>query len=630
MMLLYGLGITACGWRRAAIAVAACVVLISPTRAQDVSVQASVNASTIGAEDAVTYTVEISGRSLPDVATPQPPQTRGLVLTNRFPFTSQNMSIVNGRVEQSVGYSWTFRPAKEGEAAFLPMEVEVDGKSYTTREIKVSVVPQSQRPSRPAQRRSPFLLDPFGRQQPAEEREITDRDMFIRAVPNKRSAYQNEQITVEYSLYFRSGIQLRQSRLADSWDAEGFWREELEIESRPVPKSVVVDGLRYNMITLKRAAVFPTRTGQLKIDPLRIESEAALPFGSGDPFFSLRNRYQPVRLSSPSITIDVQPWPPSPPTTFSGAVGDFQLTATADRTSLEVGESLQVTLSVNGTGSISTIETPLFRVPGAFEAYDPEIDVRVNRSGRYVRGSKTFTYVLVPRANGQFEIPAVEFTFFDPSAESYVTRRSDPIPVSVSGTADPLIESAETPAGLSLDDIAPIMDTDVKWRPIVETMLYREPLPYVVVGLPLLALVALRIRKARSDKLSTDVRYARNRRAHPLARRHLRRAEELLDRNESTAFYEELEKAVLGFIGNRLNISELGLTREQLIHRLRQEGVPPDTAGELRNLLDECDRGRFAPVPSETSNMQSARDVALDLIVRLDSVFKNAAAGIGT
>ncbi|MBT8399239.1 MAG: BatD family protein, partial [Rhodothermia bacterium] len=585
---------------------ATCVVLFTPARAQDVSVQASVNESTIGTEDAVTYTIQISGRSLPDITTPQPPQTRGLVLTNRFPFTSQNMSIVNGRVEQSVGYSWTFRPAKEGEAAFLPMEVEVDGKSYTTREIKVSVVPQSQRPSRPTQRRNPFLLDPFGRQQPAEEREITDRDMFIRAVPNKRTAYQNEQITIEYSLYFRSGIQLRQSRLADSWDAEGFWREELEIESRPVPKSTVVDGLRYNMITLKRAAVFPTRTGQLKIDPLRIESEASLPFGSGDPFFSLRNRYQPVRLSSPSIPIEVKAWPANPPATFNGAVGDFQLGATADRTSLDVGESLQVTIRVEGTGNISTIEAPLFRVPGAFEAYDPEVNVSVSRSGRYVRGSKTFTYVLVPRANGQFEIPALEFTFFDPSAESYVTRRSEPIPISVSGTADPLVESAETPAGLPLDDIAPIMDTEVRWKPVVKRTLYREALPYLVLGLPLLALLALRVRKAQNDKLSTDVRYARNRRAHPLAKRHLRQAEELLKRNEATAFYEELEKAALGFIGNRLNISELGLTREQLITRLRNEGLTDATADELRKLLEECDRGRFAPVPSETANMQAA------------------------
>jgi hypothetical protein len=96
--------------------------------------------------------------------------------------------------------------------------------------------------------------------------------MFIRAVPSKRQAFQNEQITIEYALYFRTGIQLRQSRLADSWDAEGFWREELEIEARPIPQTVVVDGLRYNTIVLKRVAVFPTRTGSLRIDPLRIES----------------------------------------------------------------------------------------------------------------------------------------------------------------------------------------------------------------------------------------------------------------------------------------------------------------------------------------------------------------------
>ncbi|MDX1429942.1 MAG: BatD family protein, partial [Rhodothermales bacterium] len=539
------------------------------------------------------------------------------------------MSIVNGRVEQSVGYSWTFRPAKEGQAAFLPVAVEVDGKSYRTREITITVVPQAQRPARPAQRRSPFLLDPFARQDPPEQREITDRDMFIRAVPNKRSAYENEQITIEYSLYFRSGIQLRQSRLADSWDAEGFWREELEIESRPVPKSVVVDGLRYNMITLKRAAVFPTRTGQLRIDPLRIESEASLPFGAGDPFFSLRNRYQPVRLSSPAITFDVRPWPSNRPASFNGAVGNFEVIATADRTALNVGESLQLKVSISGTGNISTVEAPIFRVPGAFEAYDPEVNVRVDRSGRLVRGTKTFTYVLVPRANGQYEIPSLEFAFFNPASESYETQRSSPIPIAVSGTADPLVEAAAAPSGLPLDDIAPIRDTDVRWQQAVNGSLHRDVLPYGVLALPIIGLLGLLAWRVRADKLTTDQRYARNKRAHPLARRHLRTAQELLERNEPSAFYEELERAVLGFIGNRLNISELGLTRGQLIDRLRREGISPDTEEKLSELLEECDRGRFAPISPDTSAMESAQDRALDLIVRLDAAFAGRGITVG-
>ena len=318
--------------------------------AQDLSVRASVSETTIGVEETLTYTLEIGGQSIPEIPSPSAPETDGLVLTNRFPFTSQNMSITNGRVQQSVGFNWTYKPVREGIARFESVEIEIGGKAYRAPGINVTVVAQAQRPPR-AQRRNPFLIDPFGRQQPPqqEDAQISDRDMFIRASPSKRHAYQNEQLTIEYALFFRSGIQLRQSRLADSWDAEGFWREELEIESRPIPKTVVVDGLRYNTIILKRVAVFPTRTGELRIDPLRIESEASPPFGSGDPFFSLRNRYQPVRLASPAITIDVRPWPGNPPTSFAGAVGNFTIDANVDRTRLDVGESVQVTARIRGS-----------------------------------------------------------------------------------------------------------------------------------------------------------------------------------------------------------------------------------------------------------------------------------------
>ncbi len=593
--------------------------------AQDVTVTASVSETTVGAEESVTYTIEIAGRSLPQISAPEAPQTRGFVLANRFPFTSQNMSIVNGRVQQSVGYSWTFRPVEEGEGVFFPVELEIEGKTYRTREITVKVVPQAQRPPQ-APRRNPFLMDPFDRQPPAQEREITERDMFIRATPSKRKAYQNEQVVIEYSLYFRSGIQLRQSRLADSWDAEGFWREELEIDSRPVPENVVVNGLRYKTVVLKRVAVFPTRAGTLTIDPLRIESEASMPFGSGDPFFSLRNRYQPVRLSSPAVTVEVLPWPASPPTSFTGAVGEYRLTAKADREALEVGESVQITVNVTGSGNIATLDNPAFRPPGVFEAYDPEVNTRVDRSSNRVRGSKTFQYVLVPRSNGFFEIPPIEFSFFNPLRARYVTLRSDAISISVSGTSGPVTEVATTAAGLPVDDIGPLKNTIVRWRSTDSVPIHQHPALFVVAILPLLAIGGLKLWTNHADRLATDVAYARKRRAHPLAKRHLKAADKLLESNSGSEFYEELERAVLGFVGNRLNISEHGMTRSRLIDKLRVEGIADASLERLSVLLERCDHARFAPTRPVRAEMEASREDALRLIIDLDKAFSESKA----
>ena len=589
------------------------------TSAQDLTVTASVNETTIGSEETLTYSLEVGGQSVPQISSPQPPETDGFVLTNRFPFTSQNMSIVNGRVRQSVSFNWTFKPVREGIARFQPMEIEIGGKSYRTSEIAVTVVPQAQRPPRP-QRRSPFMLDPFRREPPPtdQDAQISERDMFIRVVPSKRQAYQNEQVTIEYTLYFRTGIQLRQSRLADSWDAEGFWREELEIEARPIPQTVVVDGLRYNTIVLKRVAVFPTRTGSLRIDPLRIESEAALPFGSGDPFFSLRNRYQPVRLESSPVTIDVLPWPADSPSSFAGAVGNFTLDVSADRSRLEVGESVQVTARVRGSGNIATLEAPFFRPPGVFEAYDPEVDSRVDRSGRIVRGSKTFSYLLVPRANGNYAIPEVTFAYLNPASGDYDVIRSEPIPLVVTGTASLTPEVATTAAGLPVDDIAPLKFDNVEWTSARRTPIHRLPWLYVFGILPLLGLAGIYLWRRHEVRLATDVDFARKRRAHPLARRHLKRAEELLASGDAAAFYEELERAVLGFVGNRLNIAELGLTRSQLLDRLATVGVPEASLKSLAQLLEECDKARFAPVPPRKEALNDAQTQAANLIVTID------------
>ena len=210
-------------------------------------------------------------------------------------------------------------------------------------------------------------------------------------------------------------MQLRQSRLADSWDAEGFWREELDVERRPIPKTIVENGLRYNTITLKRVAVFPTRTGELTVDPLKIEVEAYIPSRSGDPFdqfFSFRPRYEPVEVASRSVKIDVSSLPENSPDDFLGAVGAFRVEADVDRAEVQVGEPIEIELTISGTGNMATIEPPNFEPPGVFEQYDPQVKTDINRSGRQITGTKTLTYVLVPRSNGVFQIPQVTLSFF--------------------------------------------------------------------------------------------------------------------------------------------------------------------------------------------------------------------------
>lgn len=589
-------------------------------RAQDLRVVALVNESTIGTEDRLTYTVEIQGSSLPEVETPQPPKTSGLALSSPFPSTSRNIAVVNGEMTVSLGFSWAFSPVGEGEAVIEPMTITAGGKQYETERVRVKVVPQSQRPAR---RRSNSLFDQLAGPTDEPQTEISDRDIFIRAAPSKRTAFQNEQITIEYGLYFRNGIQLRQSRLADSWDAEGFWREELEVESRPVPRTVVENGLRYNMIVLKRVAVFPTRTGQLEIDPLKIESEASAAFGSRDPFFALRNRYQPVELSSPSVRITSRTYPANAPASFGGAVGRFQMDVSLDRTEIEVGESAQLKVVVSGSGNIATMEGPTVDLPGIFEAYDPHVESSVNRSGNTVRGSKTFTYVLIPRSNGTFEIPPLEFSFLNASTGKYETLRSDAHTITVTGDVATLSAAIATAGGLPVDDIPPIMSEVKRWRKAAQPV-HRSRTVYAVALLPLLLLGAAFAYKRRETRIQSDQQFARKRRANPVAKRFLKEAESFRESGNAKAYYAALEHAVKGFVGDRLNVGEKGLTIGAFCTLLEGRGVHAATLGEIRSLLEECDHVRFAPISPDQQAMNTAHERATTLIEQLNQQLDDA------
>lgn len=591
--------------------------------AQQVNVHSSVDATTIGTEESVTLTITIDGSDGSDVQVPQPPEAVGLTLLQTIPRTQQSVSIVNGQMSRSFGYSWAYRPTGQGTARIEASTVRVKDREYHTQPIQVQVIPQDQRPAR-ARRADPFaqaFRSPFDPPATEPAPEPDESDLFIRAVPSQRSAWQNEQVVVEYRLFFREGIQLRQSRLTDSWDAEGFWREELDVETRPIPRIMVENGLRYNTIVLKRAAVFPTRAGDLSVDPLKIESEAMLPFGSRDPFrslFAMQTRFTPVLLESPEVTIASQPLPDGAPASFNGAVGAYAMTVNADRTELEVGESMQLTVTVTGRGNLATMDAPVLDVPAAFDVYDPDVSTLLDRSGSQLTGSKTFRYILIPRTNGTFEIPPVTFSWFDPNAERYRSSSSSAFPVTVTGTATSPLSVTATTNGMPVDDFAPVFTSSEDWARINLPPLHTRWWVWSMIFLPLAAMGGVQMWRRHQNRLVRDPRWARGRRAHPLSRKHLKQAMELLQTGDTRGYFEEVERAVLGFIGNRLDIAEKGLTRPQLDTMLAKRGADRALRDRLKQLLDLCDRGRFAPASFSPENKESAFDDASALIPDLD------------
>ena len=582
------------------------------------SVQALVNSSTIGTQEAVTYSIEVTGADIVDVSIPMPPAAPGLQLVSPAPSRGTSVSWVNGNVTRTATYSWQYQPLAEGQAHIESATVDIADTTYTTSAISITVVPQSQRPSRTPGRRS--IFDPFPIPAPGGPvGEIAERDVFIRVIPSSTTPFVNEQVTISYELFFREGMQPQNSRLADSWDAEGFWREDLPVEGRPMPRTSIQDGLRYSSIVVKRVAVFPTRPGSLTIDPLRIATKVVAPgtVGFGGSLFSRRAAYQEIERSSPPVAMEVKPLPSHAPDGYRDAVGKYTLEARLSRTQVDVGEPLELVIRITGEGNISTLDGPEVQLPGVFESYDPEINTVSRVASNLAGGTKTFTFLMIPRANGTFNIPAFRFSYLDPATAAYQTIERMLPAIRVSGTAAAAVPTSTLATGFPVDDIAGPRAAE-RWVTYPPVPLHRRWWIFVAIAMPLLVLTTLAAWRRRATRLQTDVAWARGRQAHPLARRHLKRAMQLSERDAPRPFFVELENAVLGFIGNRMNVAELGMTRPHLYAALAEAGVSESTRNRLHNFLMDCDAARFAPDRPDRARMDSAMQAAIELIVLID------------
>ncbi len=586
-------------------------VLAGSVLAQDASVRVTATAepmeATVG--ETVVFTVRVGGVPATVVRTPDRPSTVNLEPQRQRPTRQHTRTMRDGRLRREVTFSWQFRPAEPGPARIRPVSVVVRGKKYTTDEIRLRATSPSQRQS------SPSLTYPDRAPSGAS---LDERDLFVRAAATADRAYQNEQVVVEYRLYYRPGVRLRHSRLADSWDAPGFWRETLNVASRPTPRTKRVDGQEYETVVLKRVALFPTRPGTLRVDPLHIETEAQGTVRGGGP--SLRGRFEPVRLASQRLSLRVRSLPSPAPSSFDGAVGQFSMTARTDTHSVAVGDPVGLTVQVRGTGNLTTLSSPRLDVPSAVEQYEPTVETDVERNGRRVRGARTFSYILVPQAGGRHTLSPIVFSYFDPEKGQYETLRAEVPVLQVDGEAASQSRqlSGRTGEGLPVGDVAGLMKAEAaQWVRTDRRPLYRQPWAYLALLIPLVlavgGIVYRRRRQAarptgrRESDASLDAAEARLQDA----RRHLQDGAE-------SVFYEAIEQALRGFLAERLGPEGEGGRRTVLDRRLTRHEVPEDLRDALFDLLDRCDEAQYAPGSVTRGPADSMLDDAQSVLRRLD------------
>lgn len=571
------------------VAAAALLVAAAPAAGLAQSARAFLSQNPVPLNGQFVLNVEVSGGSRD--ADPAPPDLSAFA-AYLGSGSSTSVQIVNGRMSSTSTIQFRFQATQEGTFEIGPVAVSVDGRELRT---------------------DPLTIEIGGA--PAAGARGTDGgvgpdDLFVVGAASAERVYVNQPVLVEYRIYTRVDVE---GYTVTPPGAAGFWVEELAARQGPT-EQVVRDGVQYASTLVHRAALFPTGAGPKRLDPLVLEAQVRMPrrrnpdpFGSlfGDSLFGRR---VPVSVASNALDVDVLPAPPGAPASFSGFVGSLAVSAGVDRTAAETNDALTLRVEISGDGNVRTLPEPSLNLPPGVEVYPPEMREEVEPAADGVRGRRVYDYVVVPREPGAVTIPPIEFAYLDADRGTYAVASSDPIALTVTGDpgAAPVLPGGRAGAGAApqRQDVRFIRIATPSFRRIGGS-LFRSAGFWSVAVLPLAALAgAVAVRRHR-DRLAGDVAWARSRRASRVARRRLARAESLCAPDRHREFHAEVGRAMQGFLGDKLNVAEAGLMRDDVRAALAARGVATDLVDACLDCLERCDRQRFAPTEPDAAAMQA-------------------------
>ncbi len=524
------------------------------------------------------------------------------------PSVGVRTEIVNGRVTHARELTYTLYPRREGAFVIGPATLELGGRKYSTKAIEV-VVAKGEGEAEP---------------------QALEDNLFVRVKRDREQVYVGQQVLLSYDLCYR--YQLRDVGFEEVPVFSGFWAKDLFVAQRLEPQRQVIGGVAFNVVPLRKVALFPASAGDHVVEPLvircsisegRRRSSLFDAFSLfNDPFFG---RGRTLLVRSPEVTVEVLPLPAmGRPPEFDGAVGTYRMVSTLQPPAPRAGDPVTLTISIQGKGNIGAAGEPRLGDFAGFKKYDPKVSEEAGDTGGGYGGTKTFEYILIPEAPGTLAIPPARFTFFDPEARAYRTLQTDPRELAVSGH---LRESEEgTRYLLSRKDIE-VVGTDIRHiKPDVGELgdagiLYRSGSFWLVQAMMPLAYAGLYLWQRHRRRLEGDVAYARRRGARGAAGRRLKTARRMLAEGAPPPdFHAEIHRAVLEFVADHLNRSAAGLEKEECSEELWRRGVPQQTVEDLGELLEECEFARYASGASSAEEMRRTQDRAEELMERLQRV----------
>lgn len=546
-----------------------------------------------GEQFQITYSFNASGRSFqgPDLSEFQ-------VLSG--PNQSTSMQIINGNVSQSVSFSYYLAAKNPGTFKIGPASIEYEGKRIASNVIQLSVT----KGAPPAQQQSRGSGQ--GNQQ---NYGLTGRDVFIRAAVSKSSLLKGESLQLTFKLYSNQNVTGYNIPKMPSLD--GFWNQEIQLPQTLEKNYEVVDGQRYMVWEIKKLVLFPQQSGTLTIDPMEVQCFARVrvttqrsndPFGMFDQFFGGGYRDISLDLRSEPLKINVRELPSNAPDAFRGAVGRFEFSAQLDRKQTKANEAVNLKIRISGNGNMKLAEVPEPDFPEDLETYDPKVNENFKAGANGVSGSKTVEYLLIPRHEGEYEIPPITFSWFDPEKRQYQSRTAGPFTIDVakgSGAAANISEgsSAKSEFRLLGNDIRYINVNARNLQPGTGRF-YGSAFYYALSILPLLMFTGIVLWRRHKLKDEGNITLMRIRKAKSLAGMRLTQARKLLNGSDEKPVFDELQKALWGYLGDRFAIPAAELSREKVQEVMTSREVAPTLTETVLNCISDCEMARYGGVSS--------------------------------
>lgn len=543
------------------------------------------------------------------------------------PSQSKMMStqIINGQRTKSVEISYTYivRPLAEGMAKISAASATIGGKVYTTKEMQVEVV-KGAASNGGAQQQQGQVTGDAQQQKPQSSSEVSSKDVFLQLSFSKTKVVKGEPIIATLKLYTKVGIAGFEDIKFPVFD--GFWSQEIETPQNINFVRENVDGQIYNGAILRKYVLLPQQTGELAVQPAEMICQVQVmtsPRGRSifDDFFDQGYQIVKKRISSGNAKIKVSPLPAGAPASFGQGVGTFSLKVALGRDSVKAHEAGSVIVTVQGTGNLNLIETPKVQLPADFEQYDVRTTNSYSYGANGISGSKSFEFPFIPRSEGVFEIPPVEYSYYDIKQGKYITLKSEPVEIKVSKgdgvTGGALVQGISKQSVASLgEDIRYIMQGAAglgkKGHFFVGSLLF-----FMLLVLLIVVYAALYWALKKQAKLRGDVVRTRNKKANKVARTRLKLAKSYMEQNLRSPFYEEVHKALLGYISDKLAIQFADMQRDTIKETMEAKKVSEANIEAFLQVLEDCEMARYS-FGGEQGEISQVYGKAMDIISALE------------